>query len=63
MSDKTERESRPIRRRSIPKGANRMPDESSFYNRIVPVVLALLGLLMVILIVIAAGVLLGFVAF
>jgi hypothetical protein len=40
-----------------------MPDESSFYNRIVPVVLALLGLLMVILIVIAAGVLLGFVAF
>ena len=39
----------------------RMPERSLFYDRIVPLILIALGIIMGLLIVIAAGVLLGFI--
>jgi hypothetical protein len=39
--------------------ANRMPDDSVFYEKIVPILLIGLAAVMVILILVAAGVLLG----
>jgi hypothetical protein len=44
----------------VPKGANKMPDDSVFYDKLVPILLITLGVIMVLLIFIAAGILLGF---
>ncbi len=41
----------------------RIPDESFFYERLVPILLLILGLVMAALIIIAAGVLLGFIQY
>lgn len=41
----------------------RMPDQSFFYDRLVPTILVVLGLIMAMLIIIAAGVLLGFIRY
>ncbi len=41
----------------------RLPDQSFFYDRLVPILLVILGLIMATLIVIAAGVLLGFIQY
>ena len=46
-------------RRRVPKGANRMPSDSVFFDRLVPIILIALGVITVILILVAAGVLLG----
>lgn len=46
-------------RRRVPKGANRMPSESVFFDRLVPIILIALGAITVILILVAAGILLG----
>ncbi|UCG24313.1 MAG: hypothetical protein JSW55_19695 [Chloroflexota bacterium] len=46
-------------RRRVPKGANRMPSDSVFFDRLVPIILISLGVITVILILIAAGILLG----
>ena len=46
-------------RRQVPKGANRMPSDSVFFDRLVPIILIALGVFTVILILVAAGVLLG----
>lgn len=56
MSDEPERpQPRP--------GSNRMPADSAFFERVVPVLLLVLGLATVGLIIYAAGVVLGFVPF
>jgi hypothetical protein len=39
---------------------SRVPENSSFYNRVLPVVLIALAVVMVVLIVVALGVLLGY---
>ncbi len=39
----------------------RMPEQSLFYDRIVPLILIVLGIIMVVLIAVAAGVLLGYI--
>jgi len=44
-------------------GSNRMPADSAFFERVVPVLLLVLGLATVGLIIYAAGVVLGFVPF
>lgn len=54
---------KPGRRSRVPKGANRMPGDSTFYEKVVPALLIGLGALTVILILIALGVLLGIVKF
>jgi hypothetical protein len=46
-------------RRKVEKGANRMPSNSLFYERIVPIILIGLGAIMLILILVAAGILIG----
>jgi hypothetical protein len=43
----------------VPKGANRMPSDSIFYDRLVPIILLALGAIMVGLILVAAGILFG----
>ena len=44
----------------IPEGANKMPEDSVFYDKLVPVLLIALGVIMVLLIIIALGIFLGF---
>ena len=39
---------------------SRVPAESNLYNRVLPVLLIVMGIIMVVLIVVALGVLLGF---
>ncbi len=51
------------RGRPIVRGTSRMPDDSVLFERVIPVVLAGLGILTVVLILFAAGVLLGIVPF
>lgn len=46
-------------RGKVAKGANRMPSDSLFYEKIVPALLIALGTLMVLLILVAIGILLG----
>lgn len=46
-----------------PKSASRIGSDSLFYNRVVPVMLVSMGVVMLVLIVVALGVLLGFVPF
>ena len=48
-------------RQKGPKGANKMPEDSLFFDKLVPVLLITLGVIMVLLIFIAAGILLGFI--
>lgn len=50
-------------RRQIRRGKSRVPEDSVFYNRVVPILLAGMAVLTVVLILVAAGVLLGFVPF
>jgi hypothetical protein len=45
------------------RGASRMPSNSLFFEKLVPILLALLGLVMFTLVLFAAGVLLGLVKF
>lgn len=52
----TEERNRPPR---VQKGANRMPSDSVFYDRMVPIILVALGAITAILILVAAGILLG----
>ncbi len=44
-------------------GASRMPEGSVFYERVVPALLVVLGVVMLVLILVAAGVLLGLISF
>jgi hypothetical protein len=46
-------------RQKAPKGANKMPEDSVFYDKLVPILLITLAVIMVLLIIIAAGVFLG----
>jgi hypothetical protein len=48
-----------LKKKKIPPGANRMPENSVFYNKLVPILLGILGIIMVALILIAAAILLG----
>ena len=50
---------KPKERRQLPKGANRMPSDSVFFDRLVPIILVSLGVITIILILVAAGILLG----
>jgi len=63
MEDAKLNSGKPGRRQKVPKGANRMPDDSTFYEKVVPALLIGLGALTVILILVALGVLLGVVKF
>jgi hypothetical protein len=47
-------------RQKGPKDANKMPEDSIFFDKLVPVLLITLGVIMVLLIFFAAGILLGF---
>lgn len=47
-------------RKMVPKGTNRMPTNSLFYDKMVPLLLFSLGAIMLLLIVVAAGILFGF---
>ncbi len=49
--------------RVIVRGKSRMPTDSMLFERVVPVVLAVFGIVTVVLILFAAGVLLGIVPF
>jgi hypothetical protein len=46
-------------RRQVPEGANRMPSDSVFFDRLVPIILIALGVITIIIILVAAGILLG----
>lgn len=48
---------------NAPRSLSRMPSDSLFYGRLVPVILIVLGIVMFVLIIIALGVLLGIVPF
>lgn len=50
-------------REKLPEGANRMPADSPFYDKILPILLIFLAAITLILILVAAGVLLGIVPF
>lgn len=50
-------------RNKTSKGASRMPANSLFFEKLVPILLALLGVVMLALVLFAAGVLLGLVKF
>jgi accessory gene regulator protein AgrB len=49
--------------RQIIRDKSRMPENSVFYERVVPGLLIMLGIIMVILILFAAGILVGIVPF
>jgi hypothetical protein len=49
--------------RKIPAGKSRIPADSFFYNRIIPLVLIVLAIATTIFVLIAAGILLGVVPF
>jgi hypothetical protein len=49
----------PNRAEERSRHTRRMPDQSFFYDRMIPILLLLLGLVMATLIVVAAGVVLG----
>ncbi len=44
-------------------GKSRMPDNSIFFEKVVPILLVLMGVVMIALVLFAAGVLLGFIQF
>lgn len=47
-------------KRAVPEVGNRMPTNSIFYDKMVPIVLLSLGLITIILIVVAAGIFFGY---
>jgi hypothetical protein len=49
------------RKRGIAKGSNRMPAGSTFFDKLVPIIIIALTVLMVMVILAAAGILLGIV--
>lgn len=49
--------------RQVVRGKSRMPENSVFYEKLVPVLLILMALIMVVLILFAVGVLIGVVPF
>jgi len=49
--------------RIVPRSKSRMPENSVFFEKIIPVVLVIMGVVTIGLILFAAGVLLGFVSF
>jgi len=49
----------PKERRQVPKGANKMPSDSVFFDRLLPIILVALGVITIIIILVAAGILLG----
>jgi hypothetical protein len=49
--------------RDAPHSASRVPSDSLFYDRVIPILLVVLGIIMAILILFALGVLLGIVPF
>jgi hypothetical protein len=51
------------RPRRAPRPSSRMPEDSLFYERLIPILLVLLAIIMVILILFAIGILLGIVPF
>ena len=57
----TKKESK--KRGKVPEGSNRMPADSAFYDKILPILLISLAALTVILILAAAGILLGIIPF
>jgi hypothetical protein len=48
---------------TIPGKASRIPEDSILYTRIIPAMLVVMGILMVVLILFAAGVIVGLVKF
>jgi hypothetical protein len=48
---------------TIPGKASRIPEDSILYTRIIPAMLVMMGILMVVLILFAAGVIVGLVKF
>jgi len=56
-------ESKKGKPRQISRRSARMPEKSLFYEKVIPALFILLGIVMVILILFAAGVLLGVVPF
>ena len=52
-----EEEKSPLKK--VPAGTNRMPADSVFYDKLVPILLITLGIIMVLIVIIAAGILLG----
>ena len=49
-------------KRSVPDTANRMPANSMFYDKMVPILLLSLGLITIILIIVAAGIFMGYIS-
>ena len=48
-------------KRSVPEAANRIPANSLFYDKMVPILLLSLGLITVILILVAASIFMGYI--
>lgn len=63
MSESRDREAGASQPRGTQASTNRMPEDSAFFERIVPFLLIGLGFVTAALILFAAGVLLGFVPF
>lgn len=49
--------------RKVSKDKSRIPEQSGFYIKVVPILLVSMAVLLIVLIIIAAGVLLGFVPY
>jgi hypothetical protein len=47
------------KRRKVPRGANHIPANSLFYERLLPIILVSLGIITICLILAAAGILFG----
>jgi hypothetical protein len=62
-SDRARMPSERRRRLDIVRGQSRVPEESFFYTRVVPILLISMAVIMGVLIIVAAGVLLGVVPF
>lgn len=43
----------------LPKGANRMPADSTFYDKVLPILLVFLAVFTILLILVAVGIFLG----
>jgi hypothetical protein len=50
-------------RKKVAKGDNRMPADSTFYDKVVPAILIFLAAITIILILVAIGVLVGIIPF
>ena len=56
-------ENRTEKKAAAARGKSRMPENSLFFEKIVPILLVLMGVVMIALVLLAAGVLLGFIQF